>query len=59
MDRVWSYGLLSFTNAIISPQNNKQYCVEVHAVISQYVFDNIFWLKKLPIYHHVVDYSLD
>ena len=41
IDKLWSYGLLSFTNAIISPQNNKQHCVEVHAVISQYVFDNI------------------
>ena len=41
IDKLWSYGLLSFTNIIIPPHNNKQHCVEVHAVISQYVFDNM------------------
>ena len=36
---LWAYGLVQFTDIAISPNNIKQHCVEVHAVISQYIID--------------------
>ena len=36
---LWAYGLVQFTNITISPNNIKQHCVEVHAVISQYIIE--------------------
>ena len=41
VDALWAYGLVQFTDIIISPQNIKQHCVEVHAVISQYIIECI------------------
>ena len=37
-NKLWRYGLLLF---IISANNITQHCVEVHAVISQYIIENI------------------
>ena len=37
VDILWAYGLVQFTDITISPNNIKQHCVEVHAVISQYI----------------------
>ena len=37
VDVLWAYGLVQFTDITISPNNIKQHCVEVHAVISQYI----------------------
>ena len=34
---LWAYGLVQYTDITISPNNMKQHCVEVHAVISQYI----------------------
>ena len=39
IDKLWAYGLVQFTDATISPDNITQHCVEVHAVISQYIID--------------------
>ena len=39
VDVLWAYGLVQFTDIIISPNNIKQHCVEVHAVISQYIIE--------------------
>ena len=39
VDVLWAYGLVQFTDITISPNNIKQCCVEVHAVISQYIID--------------------
>ena len=39
VDILWAYGLVKFTNVIISPNNITQHCVEVHAVISQYIIE--------------------
>ena len=39
VDVLWAYGLVQFTDITISPNNIKQHCVEVHAVISQYIID--------------------
>ena len=39
VDVLWAYGLVQFTDTTISPNNIKQHCVEVHAVISQYIID--------------------
>ena len=39
VDALWAYGLVQFTDITISPNNNTQHCVEVHAVISQYVIE--------------------
>jgi len=41
VDELWSYGLVQFTDIIIPPHNKKQSCVEVHTVISQYIFENM------------------
>jgi len=40
-DLFWSYGLVSFIDVMIPPQNNTQTSVEVHAVISQYILENL------------------
>ena len=39
VDVLWAYGLVQFTDITISPNNIKQHCVEVHAVISQYIME--------------------
>ena len=39
VDVLWAYGLVQFTDISISPNNIKQHCVEVHAVISQYIIE--------------------
>ena len=39
VDVLWAYGLVQFTNTTISYSNITQHCVEVHAVISQYIID--------------------
>ena len=41
VDVLWAYGLVQFTDITISPNNIKQHCVEVHAVISQYITECI------------------
>ena len=41
VDDLWAYGLVQFTDIIISPKNIKQHCVEVHAIISQYITECI------------------
>ena len=37
VDVLWAYGLVYFSNIISSTENITQHCVEVHAVISQYI----------------------
>ena len=39
VDVLWAYGLVQFIDITISPNNIKQHCVEVHAVISQYIIE--------------------
>ena len=39
VDVLWAYGLVQFTDITIPPNNIKQHCVEVHAVISQYIIE--------------------
>ena len=39
VDVLWAHGLLKFTLVTISPNNITQHCVEVHAVISQYIME--------------------
>ena len=39
IDVLWAYGLVQFTDITISHNNIKQHCVEVHAVISQYIIE--------------------
>ena len=41
VDVLWAYGLVQFTDIIISPKNIKQHCVKVHAIISQYIIEYI------------------
>ena len=38
-DELWIYDLVQFTEITISLHNNAQCCVEVHAVISQYIME--------------------
>ena len=39
VDVLWAYGLVKFTDITISPNSITQHCVEVHAVISQYIIE--------------------
>ena len=39
VDALWAYGLVQFTDIAMSPNNITQHCVEVHAVISQYIIE--------------------
>ena len=39
VDALWAYGLVQFTDITISPNNITQHCVEVHAVIGQYIIE--------------------
>ena len=39
VNALWAYGLIQFTDVVISPNNSMQHCVEVHAVISQYMIE--------------------
>ena len=39
VDALWAYGLVQFTDITISPNNITQHCVEVPAVISQYIIE--------------------
>ena len=39
VDILWAYGLVQFTYTTVSPNNIKQPCVEVHAIISQYIIE--------------------
>ena len=52
VDVLWAYGLVQFTDITISSNNIKQHCVEVHAVISQYIMecmDSMEFCALLPI----------
>ena len=39
VDTLWAYGLVQLTDITISPNNITLHCVEVHAVISQYIIE--------------------
>jgi len=41
IDLLWAYGLVQFTDIKMPPHNSTQQCVEVHAVISQYIIEAI------------------
>ena len=41
IDILWAYGLVQFTLSTIPPHNNTQQCVEVHAVISQFIIESM------------------
>ena len=41
VDKLWAYGLVHFTDVLISPHNTIQRCVEVHTVISLYIINSI------------------
>ena len=41
VDLLWRYGLVQYTDITIYPSNITQHCVEVHAVISQYIIESI------------------
>ena len=51
VDALWAYGLVQFANTTISPNSVTQHCVEIHAVISQYIIecmDNNEVIKLTP-----------
>ena len=41
VESLWAYGLVQFTYIAISPNGNTIQCVEVHAVISQYINESM------------------
>ena len=49
VDVLWAYGLVQFTDITISHNNIKQYCVEVHAVISQYITECMNYNEMLTL----------
>ena len=55
VDVLWSYGLVQFTDITISPNNIKQHCVEVHAVISQYIIECMDSKEAFALSPYVVD----
>ena len=60
LDTLWNYGLVQFSNISVSHTSITQYCVEVHAVISKYIFDfmtveEAHNLTNLPNAHSIHD----
>ena len=47
VDVLWGYGLVQYTDTALPPYNNRQHCVEVHAVISQYIIECMDSLEVL------------
>ena len=41
VDVLWGHGLVQFTEITMPPHNSAQHCVEVHAVISQYMMESM------------------
>jgi len=41
VDTLWGYGLVQFTNVTIPLHSNIQACVEIHAVISQFIIESM------------------
>jgi len=41
VDMLWVYGLVNFIDLTLPPHNIMQHCVEVHAVISQYIIERM------------------
>jgi len=58
VDMLWAYGLVQFTLITIPPNNNTQQCVEVHAVISQFILENMNWKEAYYISAHTGSKSL-
>ena len=48
IDVLRAYGLVYFKDVILYPHNNKQSCVQVHSVISQFVIEN---MESLEVYN--------
>ena len=40
-ERFWSYGLVTLTTLTLAPSKAKMSCIEMHAVITQYLVDNM------------------
>ena len=53
VDVLWAYGLVQFTDITISPNNIKQHCVEVHAVISQYIIECMDGEEVSNLFHSI------
>ena len=41
VDKLWEYGLVQFSAFKMSPRNDIQSCIEVHAVISQFLIESM------------------
>ena len=48
IDTLWAYGVVQFTHVAISPNSITQSCVEVHAVISQYIIECLDVIEVSP-----------
>ena len=46
VDILWAYGLIQFTDYMISQKNIRKYYVEVHAIISQYIIESIDYAES-------------
>ena len=55
IDVLWAYGLVQFTDVTIPPHNNTQHCVEVHAVISQYIIERVDSIEVKSLLHDGLD----
>ena len=56
VDVLWAYGLVRFTYITISHSNIKQPCVEVHAVISQYIIESMDSKKVSSLYSVICNF---
>ena len=52
VDTLWAYGLVQHSNITIPPNNDVQHCVEVHAVISQFIIENLDSMQLLTLSPH-------
>jgi len=49
IDVLWQYGLVQFSYLKIPPHNNTQSCIEVHAVISQFLIESMNTIEVMTL----------
>ena len=62
VDVLWAYGLIQFKDITISLNSNRQSCVEVHSVISQYITESMEFNEAItlsPILNSTHTYVMD
>ncbi|XP_065902698.1 uncharacterized protein [Dysidea avara] len=59
IDKIWDFGLVMLSNCVILPFGVNQRHITIHAVISQYIMENISSIEVVQLYNHTaVDSTL-